>query len=170
AAAFWLHESSRLTTPVGRREPMRETALPLAETKLMLPRLLAEMVARPRVQEALARDDARLTLVAAPPGYGKTVAARAWYEGCPESVAWLTLDAGDNDPVRFWTYVATAVDRIRGGLGRAALQRLRLVGGTLEGALIELLNGIAALRGPLTIVLDDFQSITHLACLDAIHY
>jgi LuxR family transcriptional regulator, maltose regulon positive regulatory protein len=149
---------------------MRETALPLAETKLMLPRLRAEMVARPRVLQALGRDDVRLTLVAAPPGYGKTVAARTWYEGCPGSVAWVTLDAGDNDPVRFWTYAATAVDRIRGGLGRAALQRLRLVGGTLEGALIELLNGIAALGGPLTIVLDDFQSITDLECLESIDY
>jgi LuxR family maltose regulon positive regulatory protein len=144
--------------------------LPLAETKLMLPRLRAEMVPRPRVQDALDRDDVRLTLVAAPPGYGKTVAARIWLEACPRSVAWVTLDAGDNDPVRFWTYVATAVDRIRGGLGRAALQRLRLVGGTLEGALIELLNGIAAFGGPLTIVLDDFQSITDLECLESIGY
>ena len=149
---------------------MRETLLPLAETKLMLPRLRAEMVARPRVQHALDRDDVRLTLVAAPPGYGKTVAARTWYQAWPRSVAWVTLDAGDNDPVRFWTYAATAVDRIRGGLGRAALHRLRLVDGTLEGALIELLNGIAAFGGPLTIVLDDFQSITDLECLESIDY
>jgi LuxR family maltose regulon positive regulatory protein len=149
---------------------MRETALPLAEAKLMLPRLRPEMVARSSVQEALDRDDVRLTLVAAPPGYGKTVAARTWYERCPGSVAWVTLDAGDNDPVRFWTYVATAVDRIRGGLGRAALQRLRRVGGTLEGALIELLNGITAFGDPITIVLDDFQSITDLDCLESIDY
>ena len=53
-------------------------ALPLAETKLLPPRLRAEMVARPRIQEALERDDVLLTLVAAPPGYGKTVAARTW--------------------------------------------------------------------------------------------
>lgn len=149
---------------------MRETALPLAEAKLMLPRLRPELVARPRVQEALDRDDVRVALVAAPPGYGKTVAARTWYERCPGSVAWVTLDAGDNDPVRFWTYAATAVDRIRGGLGRAALQRLRRVGGTLEGALIELLNGMAAFGDPITIVLDDFQAITDRDCLDSVDY
>ena len=65
-----------------------------------------------------------LTLVAAPPGYGKTVAARTWHESSSGAVAWVTLDAGDNDPVRFWTYAAMAVDRVRGGLGRGALQRL----------------------------------------------
>src|SRR5262249_35833980 len=95
---------------------------------------------------------------------------RTWLEGCPGSVAWVTLDAGDNDPVRFWTYAATAVDRIRGGLGRAALQWARLVGGTLAGAWVELLNGLPALAGPLTSVLDDFQSITDLECLESIDY
>ena len=46
--------------------------LPIAETKLLVPRLRPEMVARPRVQEILERDDVTLTLVTAPPGYGKT--------------------------------------------------------------------------------------------------
>ena len=145
-------------------------ALPLAESKLLLPRLRTEMVARPRVQEALERDDVKLTLVAAPPGYGKTVAARTWRESSSGAVAWVTLDAGDNDPARFWTYAATAVDRVRDGLGRAALQRLKSPGGDLESALIELVNGIAMFGVPLTLVLDDFQSITDLDCLDSIDY
>ena len=132
--------------------------LPLAESKLLLPRLRAEMVARPRVQEALERDDVKLTLVAAPPGYGKTVAARTWYESSSGAVAWVTLDAGDNDPARFWTYAATAVDRVRDGLGRAALQRLKNPGGDLESALIELVNGIATFGVPLTLVLDDSRA------------
>jgi LuxR family maltose regulon positive regulatory protein len=143
--------------------------LPLAETKLLLPRLRAEMVARPRIQTVLARDDVMLTLVAAPPGYGKTVAARAWYESRSGAVAWLTLDAGDNDPVRFWTYAATAVDRVRHGLGRGALQQLEISGG-VESAVIELVNGMATFGAPLTVVLDDFQSITDRECLDSIDY
>lgn len=144
--------------------------LPLAESKLLLPRLRAEMVARPRVQEALERDDVKLTLVAAPPGYGKTVAARTWCESSSGTVAWVTLDAGDNDPARLWTYAATAVDRVRDGLGRAALQRLKSPGCGLASALIELVNGIATFGVPLTLVLDDFQSITDLDCLDSIDY
>jgi LuxR family maltose regulon positive regulatory protein len=144
--------------------------LPLAETKLLPPRLRPEMVARPRVQEALERDDVMLTLVAAPPGYGKTVAARTWHERSSGDAAWVTLDAGDNDPLRFWTYVALAVDRVRGGLGRGALQRLKSPGEALESAVIELANGVATLDAPLTIVLDDFQKITDLECLDSIDY
>src|SRR5690349_4450969 len=104
-----------------------DETLPLAETKLLPPRLRPEMVARPRVQEALSRANVRLTLVAAPPGYGKTVAARTWYAGSPPGdVAWVTLDARDNDPLQFWRYVASAVDRVRGGVGRNALQRLKV--------------------------------------------
>ena len=41
----------------------------------------------------------------------------------------VSLDVGDNDPARLWTYVATAVDRVREGLGRRALKRLRGTGG-----------------------------------------
>src|SRR6478735_4189918 len=144
--------------------------LPIAETKLLLPRLRAEMVARPRVQEILEREDVTLTLVSAPPGYGKTVAARTWRESASGSVAWLTLEAADNDPVRFWTYVAMAVERVRGGLGRGALQRLKTPGHSLESAVIELTNGIAAFGAPLTVVLDDFQSVTDRECLDSIDY
>jgi len=150
--------------------PAAFETLPIAETKLLLPRLRAEMVARPRVQEILERDDVTLTLVSAPPGYGKTVAARTWHESASGAVAWLTLEAADNDPVRFWTYVAMAVERVRGGLGRGALQRLKTPGHSLESAVIELTNGIAAFGAPLTVVLDDFQSITDRECLDSIDY
>ena len=98
------------------------------------------------------------------------MAARTWYARSSGDVAWLTLDAGDNDPLRFWTYVALAVDRVRGGLGRGALQRLKIPGGVVESAVIELVNGVATLGAPLTIVFDDFQSITDLECLDSIDY
>jgi LuxR family maltose regulon positive regulatory protein len=82
----------------------------------------------------------------------------------------VTLDAGDNDPLRFWTYVAMAIDRVRGGLGRGALQRLKIPGGVLESAVIELVNGVATFGAPLTLVLDDFQNITDRECLDSIDY
>src|SRR5215212_5253265 len=126
------HRADGGTLALPAAERIGYETLPLAESKLLPPRLRAEMVARRRVQVALERDDVKLTLVAAPPGYGKTVAARTWYESSSGAVAWVTLDAGDNDLVRFWTYAATAVDRVREGLGRGALQRLRSPGGDLE--------------------------------------
>ena len=91
-------------------------------------------------------DDASLTLVAAPAGYGKTTAVRAWCSGVDAALAWVTLDVDDNDPVRLWWYVATAVDRVRRGLGQAALRRLSVPGSSIEDAVDELMNGIAALR------------------------
>ena len=69
-----------------------------------------------------------LTLVAAPPGFGKSTAVRTWCADRSAAYAWVTLDARDNDPVRLWTYIATAVDRIRPSLGRATLRRLRAAG------------------------------------------
>ena len=150
--------------------PVEFETLPIAETKLLLPRLRSEMVERPRVQEILQRDDVKLTLVTAPPGYGKTVAARAWHETVPGAVTWVTLEAGDNDPERFWTYAAMAVEHVRSGLGRGALRRLKTPGHSIESAVIELLNGIATFGAPLTLVLDDFQAITDLECLESIDF
>jgi LuxR family maltose regulon positive regulatory protein len=135
------------------------------------PRQRAGMVARPRIVRALeGGGDAALTLVAAPAGYGKTIAVRAWSASSEMALAWVTLDAGDNDPVRFWTYVATAVDRVREGLGRRALQRLRVSGMPIETVVDELMNGIAAFGRGLALVLDDFHTVTDGECLASIEF
>jgi hypothetical protein len=98
----------------GARRPGREELPPLAEAKLAAPRQRAATVRRARILRTL--DDsagAALTLVAAPAGSGKSTAVRDWCASRQTAFAWVTLDAGDNDPARFWTYVATAVDRLR---------------------------------------------------------
>lgn len=151
--------------------PGADASPPLAEAKLAPPRQQVEIVQRPRILRALdAGEGAALTLVSAPAGYGKTTAVRAWCASRQTAPAWVTLDAGDNDPVRLWTYVATAVDRVRGGLGRDALQRLRVPGGAIEIAIDELANGIAAFGKELVVVLDDLQTVTDEECLASIDY
>src|SRR5437588_3968396 len=95
--------------------------------------------------------EAALTLVAAPAGYGKTTAVRAWCESSGSAVAWVTLDIGDNEPSRLWAYIATAVDRVRNGLGRRALNRLRMSGMGIEVAVDEIMNGIADFGRPFTL-------------------
>ncbi len=82
----------------------------------------------------------------------------------------MTLDRRDNDPVRLWRYVATAVDRVRSGLGQPALRRLSAGGFTVEEGVIELMNGIAAYGVELNIVLDDFQLVTDKECLESIDF
>lgn len=144
---------------------------PLAEAKLAPPRVRGRLVGRPRVLRRLdAGEDAVLTLVAAPAGYGKTTAVRAWCAERAAALAWVTLDAGDNDPARLWACVATAVDRVRAGLGRAVLQRLRVAGASIEAAIDELLNGAAVFAGEIVVVLDDLQTVTNSDCLATISY
>jgi LuxR family transcriptional regulator, maltose regulon positive regulatory protein len=147
------------------------SSTPLAEAKLSPPRVKIDAVPRPRILDVLQHgDEAALTLVAAPPGYGKTTAVRAWCERQRSPAAWVTLDPGDNDAVRFWTYVATAVDRVRNGLGRQALQRLAVAGSPIENAVDELMNGLAAFSDELVVVVDDLQEVTDTDCLASLEY
>ena len=144
---------------------------PLAEAKLAAPRQRHGTLHRERIEHALeAGGDAALTLVAAPVGYGKTTAVRAWCESSGAPFAWVTLDAMDNNLVRLWTYAATAVDRIRDGLGRRALNRLRTPGVPIEATVDELMNGIAGFGRELTIVLDDLHTVTDRECLASLEY
>ena len=145
--------------------------VPLVEAKLSAPRQRRGMVERRDVSRILdAGEDAELTLVAAPAGYGKTTAVRAWCAGRAAPLAWVTLDAGDNDPVRLWRYIATAVDRVRGGLGRRALRRLDSVVGAIEFPVDELMNAIADFHEELVIVLDDVHAVTDRDCLASLDY
>ena len=154
----------------GRRDGT-DTRPPLVESKLAAPRLRSTMVERPRIRLALdAGSDAALTLVAAPAGYGKTTAVRAWSAGLDAAQAWVTLDAGDNDPARLWRYVATAVDRVRRGLGQASLRRLSVPASPIEDVVDELMNGIRAFPSRLAIVLDDLHTVTSAECLSSIDH
>jgi LuxR family transcriptional regulator, maltose regulon positive regulatory protein len=149
----------------------KDTPPPLVEAKLAVPRVRHHVVDRPRVRRALdAGRDASLTLVAAPAGYGKTTAVREWCASLEAALAWVGLDAGDNDPVRLWRYVATAVDRVRPGLGRGALRRLGVAGSPVEVAVDELLNAAAAVRQELVVVLDDVHTVTNEECLASLDY
>ena len=89
----------------------------LAEAKLAAPRQRAGIVARPRILRTLdGSEDSVLTLVAAPPGYGKSTAVRDWVASRDTAFAWVTLDEGDSDPVRLWRYVTTAIGRVLPGV------------------------------------------------------
>jgi LuxR family transcriptional regulator, maltose regulon positive regulatory protein len=85
----------------------------LLTTKLYIPPTRPELVSRPRLIERLNMGlHRKLTLISAPAGFGKTTLVCEWVTGCNRPAAWLSLDAGDNDPNRFLTYLVAALQTI----------------------------------------------------------
>src|SRR2546421_10354416 len=98
-------------------------------TKLFIPPLGPKLVARPRLNARLTAGVQRaLTLVTAAAGWGKTTLLSAWsadLRSGGHAVAWVSLDARDNDPTRFWVYVMTALNTLHAEVGKTALALLR---------------------------------------------
>jgi LuxR family maltose regulon positive regulatory protein len=135
----------------------------LLATKLHLPRARPGFVPRPRLVSRLDEGLERgLVLVCAPAGYGKTVALADWARRSGRPVTWLSLDTGDNDPVRFWRYVVAAVGPVRPGVAG----RLRPLFGppppsSFDGPVTALINELAAQSGDgeAVLILDDYHLI-----------
>src|SRR5437867_2418338 len=82
----------------------------LLTTKLYRPPADANWVARPALLARLQRGlTTKLTLISAPPGFGKTTLASQWLTSCGRPVAWLSLDEGDNNLAQFLRYLIAAV-------------------------------------------------------------
>ena len=135
----------------------------LLATKLHVPRPQPGYVPRPRLVQALSQGLARgRVLVCAPAGFGKTSLLADWARGGGRPVAWLGLDAGDNDPARFWRYVVAALDRAQPGIA----DRLGPLLGppaprSFEGLVTALINELAAQPGrdEVLLVLDDYHLV-----------
>src|SRR5690242_17544833 len=117
-------------------------AAPLLATKLYQPAPRATAVTRPRLVAHLLNGlRSRLTLIAAPAGFGKsTLLAQALTQtrhrdGTPYQVAWVALDPGDNDPARFWSYACTALGRAVPSVGAPPLALLRATPPAIEPAI-----------------------------------
>ena len=136
----------------------------LLATKLHVPGPRPGFVPRPRLaarlEEGLARGP---VLVCAPAGSGKTVLLADWARGGGRPVAWLALDAGDNDPARFWRHVVAALDRVRPGLaGRVSPLLGPPSPRSFEGLVTAVINELAADPGPdeVLLVLDDYHLVS----------
>ena len=135
----------------------------LLATKLHLPRPRPGFVPRPRLAVALGEGLARrLILVCAPAGSGKTVMLADWARSAGRPVAWLSLDAADNDPVRFWRHVVAALDRSRPGIAERVSPLLGPPAPpTFEGLVTALVNELDAepSEAEVLLVLDDYHLI-----------
>ena len=85
----------------------------LLGTKLHVPPPCQILVLRPRLTAVLSKTLTRsLTLVSAPAGYGKSTLVSSWLRETGLPSAWISLDEGDNDPIRFSQYIISALQQI----------------------------------------------------------
>lgn len=107
-----------------------------------------------------ASSNQKLTLISAPAGFGKTTLVGEWITYSKQPVAWVSLDAGDNDPTRFWSYFIAALQTRENDLGRDALAMLQSPEpAPIMVILTHLINDVAAFPGSFYLVLDDYQVI-----------
>jgi LuxR family maltose regulon positive regulatory protein len=156
-------------------------------TKLHHPQLKPNLVPRPhlinRLNEGLQQNH-KMTLVAAPAGFGKTTLITEWLVDIDQPFAWLCLDEGDNDPVRFLALVVAALQTVDQRLGVAvqgilqSRQMEMVPAGEVEdgdaqwiqSAITALINEQISLNVSVVLILDDYHVIHQKAIHDMIQY
>jgi LuxR family maltose regulon positive regulatory protein len=137
----------------------------LLQSKLHTPPTRAAFVPRPQLFDQLdqgIRSEYRLILLSAPAGYGKSTLLSAWIQNrvSPDesrSAAWLSIDEGDDDPIRFWTYLTAASNRLPNLPSGVNLPEASY---PWKPHLTELVNQLSALAQPSILVLDDFHLLS----------
>ncbi|MEW2051123.1 LuxR C-terminal-related transcriptional regulator [Streptomyces sp. NPDC005476] len=146
---------------------------PLLTVKQVIPPARAGAVPRERLQQQLRVAETRLTLVVAPAGWGKTSLLSGWAADPEEKrrIAWVSLDESDDEPVRFWSYVLTALRGAGGVISTGPIQTLDAAGvSPIDLALPMLLNELAASTVPHVLVLDDYHLLADPRIHEALEY
>ena len=153
-------EKVEAVAPLAPLEPEVKTLL---TTKLLMPGSSDYLVARPRLTQILeqGRARARLSLVSAPAGFGKTTIVIEWLQSLQgPKIAWVSLDEADNDPIRFWSYFWQALALEQSSEGHNFLKLLRSPQPpSIEQILTGLINQIVAQDEAIVLVLDDYHLI-----------
>jgi LuxR family transcriptional regulator, maltose regulon positive regulatory protein len=138
---------------------------PLLTTKLYIPPTRPNMVLRSRLTERLNEGLQRqLTLISTPAGFGKTSLISQWLAGCGRPAAWLSLDEGDNDTIRFLSYLVAALQTVAPQIGAGAVAALQSPQPPpTEWFLTALVNEMAAIPDDFIVVLDDYHRIASSA-------
>jgi LuxR family maltose regulon positive regulatory protein len=149
-------------------KPIRRPVDFMLEAKLRPPPARPEWVTRSRLVDELEKASQRpVTLIAAPAGYGKTTAVTQWLASTsgPATTAWVSLDTADNDPVRLWTHIATALDRAGCVIARDIAGFVAAGSHDMLNAVLpKIITGMAELASGVTLLIDDFHIVRSTAC------
>ncbi|MEX2238900.1 MAG: LuxR C-terminal-related transcriptional regulator [Dehalococcoidia bacterium] len=153
--------------PIMSREP-------ILATKLLPPPSRPGALPRPHLVAALnAGLSKRLTLISAPPGFGKTSVLSEWLAlRTAPPAAWLSLDEADDDITRFLHHLLAAVDGVEPGAGDAPLNLLRPpTAAPVKAVLESLINATtASIHREVAIVLDDYDRVSNPAVHEALDF
>jgi len=162
--------------------PSPVAALPLLLSKLSPPRLHAFLLDRSRLFALLdAGRECHLTLLSAPAGFGKTTLVCQWMTARRASldfppVAWVSLEASDNDPVLFWRYLIAACQAFQVDLAQvhsaltSTTPQPPFLPASLETVLTALLNALAQCPSGGILVLEDYHVITSQEIYETISF
>jgi len=148
----------------------------LLATKFHIPPWRTNGVPRSRLVNRITTglvEKRKLTLISAPAGYGKTTVLIDWIHtfGKDLNVVWISLDEGDNDPLRFLDYFISAFRFIGESIGQSAQILSSLPQHPpLQVILDELLNDLATLESQVVLVLDDYHTISNPHIHEALEY
>ncbi len=151
----------------------------LLSTKLFFPQTRQALIPRPRLLERLQTGlRGPLTLIAAPAGSGKTTLLAQLREAIPPAtdnlhpqIAWLSLDADDNHPARFMTYLLAALETVDPALTASAAPLLAAPElPPLEALFTALINTVSAFPHHIALILDDYHVIETPAIHQALSF
>jgi LuxR family maltose regulon positive regulatory protein len=146
---------------------------PILTTKLHIPPAHPNRISRSHLIQKLDEDlwqikgerfFRRLTLIAAPAGYGKSTLLYEWVHHLEVPVAWISFEESDNDPVRFFQYLIASLQTIQPGIGETYLSMLKsqqssITSGVVASVMASLVNEIFAIPQPFLLVFDDYHTL-----------
>lgn len=144
----------------------------LAMSKIVVPSTTAA-IARAKLEQAFLDGAKRkLMLIKAPTGYGKTMLAAAWARRLSDdgaAVAWLTLDADDNEPSVLARYIASAFEKSSPDLAMDAVAFAKASSLAPARNLVSLIaNAACEADDEIYLFLDEYQAITDATCHDLV--
>ena len=142
------------------------------QAKIAIPQVPPELVVRAGLRADLdTASRADVTLVCAPPGYGKTMLLADWaHTSTGSDTAWVSLDRDDNDPQRLWTSVVAALAACPSVPPDSRLHApWTWRPGTQPEFLAELTDAVPQLPRPVRLILDDVHELLDPIALHGLH-